>query len=67
MFAVQVLNGVPGAPINVSFGNLGDKTFPQILINPQGTVYLSWTGTNVDETAQSVFFASIPNCAAVAQ
>jgi hypothetical protein len=67
LFTVQVLNGVPGAPINVSFGNLGDKTFPQILINPQGTVYLSWSGENADQTAENVFFASIPNCAAVAQ
>jgi hypothetical protein len=67
LFAVQVLNGVPGAPINVSFGNLGDKSYPEILINPQGNVYLSWTGTNVNGTAQNVFFASVPNCAAVAQ
>ena len=59
VFVIQVVNGVPGTPINVT--NFPGGAFPQIAVNPQGTVYLSWFG------GTSVNFASIPNCAAVQQ
>jgi hypothetical protein len=60
LFVVQVLNGVPGAPINVT-DDTGNEQGQQILVSPQGTVYLSWTGAN------GLTFTSIPNCAAVQQ
>jgi hypothetical protein len=70
LFVVQVLNGIPGAPINVTFTQ-GSESQPQIVVNPQGTVYLSWLG-DPDAVAGSggnvigpIKFASIPNCAAV--
>lgn len=66
LFTVQVLNGVPGAPINVT-DDATNEQFPQILVNPQGAVYLSWTGQNTAGTVAETYFASIPNCAAVQQ
>lgn len=60
LFVIQVLNGVPGAPIHVT-DDTGIEVEPELLVNPQGTVYLSWTGAN------GVTFASLPNCATVAQ
>jgi hypothetical protein len=66
LYVVNVVNGTPGAPINVTDDITNEQT-PQILVNPQGSVYLSWTGQNAAQTANQVFFASIPNCAAVAQ
>ncbi len=72
LFVVQVLNGVPSAPINVTF-TTGSEHQPQIVVNPQGTVYLSWVG-DPDDVGESdgisigpVKFASLPNCAAVQQ
>ena len=62
-----VLNGVPGTPITVT-DTPGQEFEPQILINPQGTVYLSWVGNNGDDAptiVNTVTFASIPNCAGV--
>jgi hypothetical protein len=59
VFVMQVVNGVPGTPINVT--NFPGGAFAQIAVNPQGTIYLSWFG------GTSVNFASIPNCAAVQQ
>ena len=67
IFVMQVLNGVPGTPINVT-DTPGQEFEPQILINPQGTVYLSWVGNNGDDAptiVNTVTFASIPNCAGV--
>jgi hypothetical protein len=66
LYVVNVDNGAPGAPINVT-DDITNELIPQILVNPQGSVYLSWTGQNAAQTANEVFFASIPNCAAVAQ
>jgi hypothetical protein len=66
LFVVNVVNGVPGAPINVTDDTTEDVA-PQILVSPQGTVYLAWTGISVSGTNSSTFFAPIPNCAAVAQ
>jgi Type I restriction enzyme R protein N terminus (HSDR_N) len=72
LFVVQVLNGVPGPPINVTFSTGGEKQ-PQIVVNPQGTVYLSWV-SNPDDVGGSagtsfgpIKFVAIPNCAAVQQ
>jgi hypothetical protein len=68
IFIVQVLNGVPGSPMNVT--NTGaSEGHPQIAVSPQSTIYLSWVSDN-DNTASStpfdtVNFAAIPNCAAV--
>jgi hypothetical protein len=69
LFVVNVVNGVPGAPLNVT-DSPGFERFPQLLVNPQGTVYLSWDSAlsnSNDFGPSSAFFASIPNCAAVAQ
>jgi hypothetical protein len=65
---VNVVNGTPGAPINVT-DDTNNETFPQILVNPQGTVYLSWTTGDASGSAatDTVNFTSIPNCAAVQQ
>lgn len=62
VFVTQVVNGVPGAPVNVT-NTPGGEIAPLIAVNPQGTVYLSWVGDN----GTSVNFASIPSCAAVQQ
>ena len=59
-YVVQVLNGVPGAPLNMS-NSILDEQHPQIAVNPQGTVYASWIGVG------GVNFAAVPNCAAVQQ
>jgi hypothetical protein len=67
IFVVQVLNGVPGAPINVS-NSLGSEGHPQIAVNAQSTVYLSWVADNNQGggiATDSVVFAAIPNCGAV--
>jgi len=67
LFVVNVLNGVPGTPINVS-NSPGGEGEPQIVVNPQGTVYLSWvgfTGQDSGPVVTTVTFASIPNCGAV--
>lgn len=66
LYVVNVVNGAPGAPINVT-DDITNERLPQILVNPQGSIYLSWTGQNAAQTTNQVFFASIPNCAAVAQ
>jgi hypothetical protein len=68
LFIVNVVNGVPGAPINVT-DDTRNELNPQILVNPQGSIYLSWTTNDSSGSAATVTanFASIPNCAAVAQ
>jgi hypothetical protein len=66
LFIVNVVNGVPGAPFNVTDDATG-KSGPQILVNPQGTVYLAWGSSSVTGSSTSALFASIPNCAAIAQ
>jgi hypothetical protein len=66
LFIVNVVNGVPGAPFNVTDDPTGKST-PQILVNPQGTVYLAWTSATVTGSNSSALFTSIPNCAAIAQ
>lgn len=70
LFVVQVLNGVPGAPINVTY-TVGAEISPEMMVNPQGTVYLSWVSgpgnLGPDNQPSQVNFASIPNCAAVSQ
>jgi hypothetical protein len=58
LYVMQVVNGVPGTPVNMSYSTL-DEQHPQILVNPQGTVYVSWIGVG------GVNFAAIPNCAAI--
>jgi hypothetical protein len=66
LYIVNVVNGVPGAPFNVTADSTG-KDGPQILVNPQGTVYLGWTSIAVTFSNTSALFTSIPNCAAIAQ
>jgi hypothetical protein len=66
LYIVNVVNGVPGAPINIT-DDTAQVGSPQLLVNPQGTVYVSWTSTPVNATNSSVLFTSLPNCAAVAQ
>lgn len=68
LYIVNVLNGVPGVPVNVTDSPAFEES-PQLLVNPQGTVYLSWTALNETPSTvtPSALFASIPNCAAVAQ
>jgi hypothetical protein len=69
---VNVVNGVPGAPINVTF-TPGSEHQPEIAVNSQGTVYLSWVGDPNDAASSDgnvigpIKFASLPNCAAVQQ
>jgi hypothetical protein len=68
MFVVQVLNGLPGSPMNVT--NTGaSEGHPQIAVSPQSTIYLSWVSDNDNSSTSTPFdtvnFAAIPNCAAV--
>jgi hypothetical protein len=68
IFVVQVLNGVPGAPMNVTDTGASEG-HPQIAVSPQSTVYLSWVSDNDNNASSTPFdtvnFAAIPNCAAV--
>lgn len=68
IFVVQVLNGVPGAPINVTSTGASEG-HPQIAVSPQSTIYLSWVSDNDNVASSTPFdtvnFAAIPNCAAV--
>jgi hypothetical protein len=67
IIAVQVLNGVPGTPLNVT-NSIASEGHPQIAVNPQGTVYLTWVSDNNQGGGiftDSVMFAAIPNCGAV--
>jgi hypothetical protein len=69
LFIVNVVNGVPGAPMNVTDSPMVEAS-PQLIVNPQGTVYLTWTSTPTTINSSgptSLLFASIPNCGAVAQ
>lgn len=69
LFIVNVVNGVPGAPMNVTDSPMVEAS-PQLIVNPQSTVYLTWTSTPTTINSSgptSLLFASIPNCAAVAQ
>jgi hypothetical protein len=66
LFIVNVVNGIPGAPFNVTDDATGKST-PQILVNPQGTIYLAWTSATVTGSNTSALFTTIPNCAAIAQ
>lgn len=69
LFIVNVVDGVPGVPVNVS-DTPGVEASPQLLVNSQSTVYLSWTSTPTTINSagpESLLFAAIPNCAAVQQ
>jgi hypothetical protein len=69
LFVVNVVNGVPGAPMNVTDSPAVDAS-PQLLVNSQGTVYLTWTSTPTTANSSgptSLLFTSLPNCAALAQ
>jgi hypothetical protein len=61
IIAVQVVNGVPGAPMNVT-NTPGSEGHPQIAVNAQGNVYLTYA---TDDPNGGVNFAAIPNCAVV--
>ena len=65
---VNVVNGAPGTPINLSNSGASEG-HPQISVNPQSNVYVSWVTDNQNtSTAQpfnSIVFASVPNCGAV--
>jgi hypothetical protein len=68
IFVVHVLNGVPGTPINVT-NTPASEGHPQIAVNPQGAVYLTWVSDNDNGSGSVPFntisFAAIPNCGAV--
>jgi hypothetical protein len=69
IIVVQVLNGVPGTPLNVT-NSIASEGHPQIAVNAQGTVYLTWVSDNNQGGGiftDSVMFAAVPNCAAVAK
>jgi hypothetical protein len=69
LFIMNIVDGVPGVPVNLTYST-GVEASPQLLVNPQGTVYVSWTSTPTTMNSsgpESLLFASIPNCAAVAQ
>jgi hypothetical protein len=69
LFIVNVVNGVPGVPVNVTDSPAVEAS-PQLIVNSQGTVYLSWTSSPTTANSfgpTSLLFASIPNCAAVQQ
>jgi hypothetical protein len=69
LFIVNVVNGVPGVPVNVTDSPAVEAS-PQLIVNSQGTVYLSWTSSPTTANSfgpTSLLFAPIPNCAAVAQ
>lgn len=65
---VHVLNGAPETPINLSNSGASEG-HPQIAVNPQSNVYVSWVTDNQNtSTAQplnSIVFASVRNCGAV--
>jgi len=67
IIVVQVLNGVPGTPIDVT-NTPASEGHPQIAVTPQGTVYLTWVTNNengpTSPNYNSIVFAAIPNCAA---
>jgi hypothetical protein len=67
IIAVQVLNGVPGTPINVT-DTPASEGHPQIAVNSQGTVFLTWVSDNDNGSASVPFdtigFAALPNCGA---
>jgi hypothetical protein len=68
IFVVQVLNGVPGAPMNVTDTGASEG-HPQIAVSPQSTIYLTWVSDNDNSASSTPFdtvnFTAIPNCAAV--
>jgi hypothetical protein len=64
---VNVVNGVPGTPINVT-NTEASEGHPQIAVNAQSTVFLTWVTDNQNGTNSSPFdsivSAAIPNCGA---
>jgi hypothetical protein len=68
IFVVQVLNGVPGTPINVT-NTPASEGHPQIAVNTQGIVFVSWVSDNNTGGSSTPFntvdFDAIPNCGAV--
>ena len=68
ILVVQVLNGVPGAPMNVTDTGASEG-HPLIAVSPQSTIYLTWVSDNDNNASSTPFdtvnFAAIPNCAAV--
>jgi hypothetical protein len=68
IMVVQVLNGVPGTPIDVT-NTEASEGHPQIAVNPQSTVFVTWVTDNENgpnsPNFTSIMSASIPNCGAV--
>jgi hypothetical protein len=68
IIVVHVLNGVPGTPINVT-NTPASEGHPQIAVNSQSTVFVTWVSNNDNGGAAQPFdtigFAALPNCGAV--
>jgi hypothetical protein len=67
IIVVNVVNGVPGTPIDVT-NTEASEGHPQIAVNSQSTVFLTWVTDNQNgpnpSPFDSIISAAIPNCGA---